>query len=55
MNDQRETEIRAALDQHWAASDANDDARSRPLSLVACWLGELSPATDLAARLPVIQ
>ena len=24
MNDQRETEIRAALEQHWAASDAND-------------------------------
>lgn len=24
MTDQREKEIRAALDQHWAASDAND-------------------------------
>ena len=24
MNDQREQAIRVALDQHWAASDAND-------------------------------
>ena len=40
MNDQRkkeqdsevrDQEIRAALDQHWAVSDANDSSDSKPL------------------------